>query len=344
MADKFDEVTEEMRSLLNGEEIVEADPENKYRKRRVVLGVLTGILVLLLAGFCFFTMVYMPNKAFQGLDEIESMASEDIDRVTEDALGAIERYRKQSILHPEDAQRFDNRFQDLQKIVERWQKIKAVMKSEDYYLADGSDAEVLLDPLAPNKVTTASPNKDVFAPNDDPGPGPNANNGMGAQYSKYDYPSNSNHPGKKRVRYCAQKLYGHTLFLRAECNHGDIHPTDFPIYEEYQEYTKAYETAIGKSVNIISRDEYRELMREQREIESGYKAYRDALDELKDINATQKTAEDMTDESEYPQGVMVDSNEAEASKPSKLLPLATTIDGRPISTAPAGPWEGPKDK
>lgn len=148
MADKFDEVTEEMRSLLNGEEIVEADPENKYRKRRVVLGVLTGILVLLLAGFCFFTMVYMPNKAFQGLDEIDS----------------------------------------------------------------------------------------------------------------------------------------------------------------------------------------------------GYKAYRDALDELKDINATQKTAEDMTDESEYPQGVMVDSNEAEASKPSKLLPLATTIDGRPISTAPAGPWEGPKDK
>ncbi len=135
----------------------------------------------------------------------------------------------------------------------------------------------------------------------------------------------------------------------------------FRELEKYQKIAdekgidKVPESAISEIDNyrnlsiILDKEKREELYRgirllrktiEEREL--GYERYRQAIDELKEINATQKTAEDMTDESEYPQGVTVDSNEAEVSVPVYDAPLVVTADGQQISSV-NGPWVEPAD-
>lgn len=354
-SDGIDETTGEKREkpLLNGREIdgegrgrVEkgkvrddnADSgDTASRKHHMVLGALGGLALALIIGFCYCSLFYMPNRAFKELEICESVANEEgIDEVSINSLESIERCRKNSvILDKEKREDFDDRLEVLQKGLERWQEIEKVMKSEGSYNSsykseDSASSTATNDP-------SAAPTMNMEA-NDDLGAGPNTNNGVGAQYSPLDLPTNSNHLGGE-VHYRPYMVDDEVFIIRIGFTVGSIQPTDFPVYEEYQRYM----LAIDRDV-IVTYEEYKQLMKKAHEIYSGLVDYHDIIDEIREANNEQRpadSAEEKTDGSEYQQIVMIDSNEAEASIPSTQAPLATTQDGEPISSRPAGPWKVP---
>ncbi|MBO4812903.1 hypothetical protein J5491_02020 [Candidatus Saccharibacteria bacterium] len=253
-----EEVFEERRATLNGVELSETPTEVIHRgKHTTLIRALIGVLAILIVLLGYLTLFYYPNKTYDELDQYATIAfKEAINKVPDDALKRISSLRSNSIfLDKEKAQNIDDVYKDLEATLLKWQEIKAVMKSENYYLDDDGNDKVPKDPQAPS---------DLSAPNDDPGPGPDTNNGVGAQYAKGDHAASS----QADLNYRPYRIYNQIHIMRVGFDPGDIQPRDFPTYDEYVSCMEALKLSTGRDVDIVSKNEYRQQMRSLMEMMS----------------------------------------------------------------------------
>ncbi|MBR2709096.1 hypothetical protein IKE98_02075 [Candidatus Saccharibacteria bacterium] len=211
------------------------------RKGIVLLASLIGLAFVMMAGFFFYFAAFVPKKGYSKLLEYGRIAYTDgIDEVPEDAIQTIENYRNISIILDEEMrQDFDDTFDHLRKAVERWREIKIIMEIEGRRVDDDeseNSTEASVDPARSDEWY---------------------------QYSDIIFyrPDSASINGRYRPFIVGEDVF----IIREDANETDLHPADFPVYEEYQRCMKALEPSIGH----ISYDEYQELMERRRLIDSG---------------------------------------------------------------------------